>query len=86
MRNFLVKWYNLYIYKTQCESVILLPFCLSPRGQIFLTHKRDGTNIFTSWGVGQTFYVVGHDDVDEEMYVSEANILVSKAIKNSPGA
>ena len=31
--------------------------------------------------MGQTFYVVGHDDVDEEMYVSEANILVSKLSK-----
>ena len=39
--------------------------------------------------VGQTFYVVGgggYDDVDEEMYVSEANFLVSKASKLSAGA
>ena len=38
---------------------------------------------------GQTFYVVGgvgHDDVDEEMYVNEAHILVSKANKLSAGA
>ena len=38
---------------------------------------------------GQTFYVVGgcgHDNVNEEMNVSKANILVSKANKLSAGA
>ena len=70
-----------------------------PRGQTFLTHRRGGTNIFTlrggtknfTQGGGQTFYVVGgggHDDVDvdEEIYVSEVNFLVSEASKLSAGA
>ena len=76
-------------------------------GPTFLTHRKEGgtiifhtqeaDNIFESRG-GQTFHVVGgggHDDadVDEEMYVSEANslaskvnILVSEASKLSAGA
>ena len=50
------------------------------------------THIFTSWGGGeqtrggQTFYVGGsgwYDDVMRDMYVSEANILVSEARKIS---
>ena len=47
-----------------------------------------GTNIFALRG-GQTFFVGGgggHDDVDEEMYVSKAKFLVSKASKLSAGA
>ena len=46
-----------------------------------------GTKIFT-WG-GQTSYVGGvggYDDVDEEMDVSKANILVREASKLSTGA
>ena len=41
------------------------------------------------WGGGQTFYVVGcagHDDVDEVMYASEANFLVSEVSKFSAGS
>ena len=43
-----------------------------------------GTNISYTQGGGQTFYIVGgvgHDDVDvdKEMYVSEANSLLSEA-------
>ena len=45
---------------------------------------------FLLWGEGgQTFYVRGggaYDDVDEEVDVSEANFLVSKASKLSTGA
>ena len=47
-----------------------------------------GTNIFTLRRV-LTFYVGGdggYDDVDKEMDVSEANILVSEASKLSAGA
>ena len=56
---------------------------------------REGGNTYLHRRLGQTFYVVGcsgHDDVDEEMYVSKANflvrevnILVSKASKLSAG-
>ena len=45
-------------------------------------------NIFT-WGGGQTFFDGGggaYDNVDEEMDVSEANILVSEEGKLSAGA
>ena len=37
--------------------------------------------LVTLWVGGQTFYVLGHNDVDvdEEMYISKANFLVSKA-------
>ena len=53
----------------------------------FFTHR--GYKHFYIVGLGKTFYAVGgggHDDVDKEMYVSEANILVSKASKLSAGA
>ena len=80
---------NLYIESASFQSVILLPFCLSPRGQTFLTHRGD-KHFYTERGGGQTFYVRdvgGDDDVGgEEEDVSEANILVSKASKLSAGA
>ena len=49
-------------------------------GQTFLTHRR---------GSGKTCFVGGgggFDDVEEEIDVSEANILVSRASKLSAGA
>ena len=49
---------------------------------------REGGNRYLHRRLGQTFYVVGcsgHDDVDEEMDVSEANIPASKASKLSAG-
>ena len=59
------------------------PLLFVPGGQTFLTHRRGrGTNIFASRRGGQTFFVgggAGYDDVDEEIDVSEANFLVSKA-------
>ena len=33
---------NLYIESASFQSVILLPFCLSPRGQTFFTHRWGG--------------------------------------------
>ena len=79
-----------------CVCVCVSHFCLSPGGQTFLTHRREGgTNIFASRG-GQKFFVGGgggYDDVDEEIDVSEANSLVtvaniflSKVTKHSAGA
>ena len=62
-----------------------------PGGQTFLTHRRgegkhvyiEGvTNIFTLGEGGQTCYVRAggaYDDVDEEMVVSAANFLGSRA-------
>ena len=48
-------------------------FFLSPGGQTFLTHRREGGQTFLHRGGGQTFYVGGggaYDDVVEEMDVS----------------
>ena len=60
-----------------------------PRGTNNLFVPR-GTNIsHTQEGGGHTFFVGdggGYDDVDEEMDVSEANILVSEASKLSAGS
>ena len=50
---------------------------------------QGGTQTFLRRGGHYIVYVVGgggHDDVDEEMYVSEANFLVSKASKLCAGA
>ena len=50
---------------------------------------REGGNTYLHRRWGQTFYVVGcsgHDDVDEEMYVSKANFFVSEASKLAAGA
>ena len=54
------------------------------RGQTFFTH-RVGDKHFCTEGGGQTIFVedgggYDDDDVDEEMDVSEANIVVSEAI------
>ena len=59
-----------------------------PRGtNISFTQERGGQTFLTHRG-GQTFFGGGgsYDDVDEEINVSEANILVSEASKLSAGA
>ena len=66
----------------------LSPFVCPRWTNISYTQERGGTNIFTLRG-GPTFYVGGggaYDDVDEDIDVSEGNILVCKASKLSAGA
>ena len=54
---------------------------------MFFTSWREQTFLHQGWG--QTFHVGGgggYDEVDEEMDVSQANILVSELSKLSTGA
>ena len=56
---------------------------------ISYTQEGGGDKHFSHAVGGQTFYVRGggaYDDVDEEVDVSEANFLASKASKLSAGA
>ena len=58
------------------------PQIVCPHGTNISYTQERGDKHFYIVGGGQTFYVVGsggHVDVDEEMYVSEANYLVSEA-------
>ena len=84
---------------TFCLSPGDKQFVCPPGDKHFLHTGEGGTNIshtqerggqtFVLLGRGQTFYVGGggaYDDVVEDLVVSEANFLVSKASKLSAGA